>query len=178
VVETDKAGQRKAYMVVDGQRSAGYDGLGKEASFSPDSKRFAYLVGIPAVEGKDLKEALVMDGEVEGRYDSIAASPAWSPNSRHYAYWATQEDKTLVIKDGIALGKYDFATALVFSSDSAHLAWWAKVGAWYRLVVDGQPVGSPYSSYACSFGLKVDANGVRGVAVKEKDVRQISVQWR
>ena len=51
VVTSDQKGIVKAYMVLDGTTSRPYDGLGEDSFFSPNSKRFAYVVASTSKSG-------------------------------------------------------------------------------------------------------------------------------
>ena len=87
---------------MDGEEGKEYDGV-LDLVFSPDSKRFAYVV---AVRGG--KMFAVVDG-VEGKeYDGIGiGSPTFSPDSERVAYLAVRGGKGFVVVDGEEGKEYD-----------------------------------------------------------------------
>jgi len=150
--------------VVDGQSGASYDDI-FGPTFSPDSKRVAY----GARQGKQW--LVVADGRAGAAYDELFDFWRGTPNSVQqadlieaqwlnmdgqsqvpYAVLSTQDVGFLESQSRLKSGvRYQYATRLVFSSDSKHLAYAAKRGGKWVVVLDGQEgaeyhdigVGSP-----------------------------------
>ena len=122
-------------------------------TFSPDSKRLAYVVGFAAesdaiiyrVEGGKVTKqdperfAVVVDGKEREAYDGIVKDTLiFSPDSQQVAYGAKLGDERFVVVDGEEGKKYDGIGegTLIFSPDSRHLAYGAIVGKKSLVVVD------------------------------------------
>ena len=116
-----------------------YDGT---MTFSPDSKRLAYVAGAPQ---KGARVSMVLDG-VEGKqYDNIGMTAlTFSPNSKRFAYPAKKGDVWLVVVDGKETKGYEGVIGpIAFDDEGAHIAYAAKAeGKWF-IVADGRE-GDPY----------------------------------
>ncbi len=125
----------KYFVVVDGVSGKRYDGMGIDTFiFSPDSKRFAYVV----INGKNT--FVVVDGKEEKQYDSIGKGTLiFSPDSKRVAYAVWVGDKNIVVVDGKEGILYDSIgeKSLTFSPDSNHVAYLASEGGKWFVVVDG-----------------------------------------
>ena len=121
-------------MALDGQVGPGFSHVG-DLSFSPDSKRFAY------VYQKDRRGAwgLMLDGKpVAGKYGDIAAFK-FSPDSRKYAFISSAEPEGQAVVVGEHAGPLfpQVLGPLIFSGDSKRLAYVAKRSSGYAMIVDG-----------------------------------------
>lgn len=89
------------------------------ASFSPDSRRFAYFADIPE------KGVAIVEDDVAGPRLKAIGALAFSPDSRHLAYTAmTLDDRLTVVVDGVVgppFAAKDAGTP-VFSADGRHTA--------------------------------------------------------
>ncbi len=108
-------------------------------NISPDGQRNYWLLK------KDKKWKVVLDGEPGPEFVNILF-PTFSPDSRRFAYAAGKLGQGFqVILDGKEYGEGNVSRegpGLTFSADGRHLAWLATSGKKYRMVVDGQIVGS------------------------------------
>jgi Tol biopolymer transport system component len=145
-------------VVLDGQEGPPFYALGY-ASFSPDSKHFAYTTsglvagGVVVVDGKEMPRG--SGGE--------AGAPIFSPDSQHLAYRLPLSVKPgfmiktrwVVMLDGKQSPLFEDVAIIHFSPDSKHIAYAAKRGKddWcvmldeqpgpkFEAIVDG-PVFSP-----------------------------------
>jgi hypothetical protein len=85
-------------------------------SFSPDSKRIAYVA-----RDKD-QWFMVVDGKEGNRFDEILKySPVFSPDSKRVAYAARDKDQWFVIEE-IAEKNTQNKDQISFSPAQAHLA--------------------------------------------------------
>jgi Tol biopolymer transport system component len=84
----------KFFAVADGNAGKAYCDI-REPTFSPDSRRFAY------VARQDDKWLVVVNGNEQKAYDEIGEeSLTFSPDSRRFAYWARSGGKWFVVVDG------------------------------------------------------------------------------
>jgi hypothetical protein len=153
------------HVVIDGVESPAYPDLTRSVppTFSADGARVLYGARIGD------RYALIVDGAPLGS-DHLAPLPAvFSPDGRRIAYGAEDRhavapgqptERQWVVVDGEAgppfRGLSNAPGALLFSSDSRRLAYWARGNDGSHLVVDGvagpaykdigQPVFSPDSS--------------------------------
>lgn len=116
-----------------------YDGT---MTFSPDSKRLAYVAGAPQ---KGSRVSMILDG-VEGKqYDNIGmAALTFSPNSKRFAYPAKRGEAWFVVDDGKEMKGYEGVIGpIAFDDEGARMAYAAKAeGKWF-IVADGRE-GDPY----------------------------------
>lgn len=104
-------------------------------TFSPDSKRIAY------VAGREKKYFAVIDGKEGPPYDAVGLLQ-FSPDSGHSVYVATDNLEKFVVADGVE-GKhykarqFDPIENLQFSADGSHLAYSARVNRDWFVVLDG-----------------------------------------
>jgi len=144
----------KRLAVVDGESSPEYDQV-LNLNFSPNSKRVAFA----AKTGKQW--TVVVDGHPGASYDEVYG-PIFSPDSDSVAFAAREEKKWFVVVNGKAGPEYEGMVengaglakladirygALAFSPDSKHLAYAAKRGGKWVMVVDGQE-GEGYNQVA------------------------------
>ncbi len=133
--------------IVDGEPGAEYDHA-HSPTFSPDSQRFAHGAAFGQHGGTSL---VVLDGE-EGPDYARVAQLTFSPDSRRFAYRAkVSEAQIMVVVDGneCVAGHHwddDLASAIVFSPDSRHVAYF-RVDGWFdrRIVIDDFCVGPSYA---------------------------------
>jgi len=138
-------------VVVDGIEQKSYKWV-MNIAFSPDSKRVAYSAGVMR---EYIEQFVVVDG-VEGRryisqdpYANLKISPPiFSPDSKHVAYVVEMKDKGWVVVDEVEGRHYDeirketiggwdkWDKSLVFSPNG-RIAYWAKQGYGWMVVVDG-----------------------------------------
>jgi len=138
------------YVVVDGQEQKNYRWV-MNITFSPNGERVAYSAGIMGGYG----DCVIVDG-VEGRryisqdpYANLKISPPiFSPDSKHVAYVVEMKDKGWVVVDEVEGRHYDeirketiggwdkWDKSLVFSPNG-RIAYWAKQGYGWMVVVDG-----------------------------------------
>jgi Tol biopolymer transport system component len=170
-------------VVVDGKEGEKYD-IVKCVTFSPDSKRIAYVAGRG---GKEF--AVVDDKEEKQQYDSVSW-PVFSPDGKRLAYQASVERKEgpltttehFVVVDGKEGEHYSDVAVLilsiVFSPNSKRVAYslW-KVGLDRRfMVVDGirekeykdvglTPVFSPDSKHIAYGARKSDTGSFKSFIV-------------
>jgi len=104
-------------------------------TFSPDSKRLAYIA---AVTVKKDKELVVVDGKEGKQYDIISMRPIFSPDSKRVAYLAKTGNKCFVVIDGKEKKQYDLVSHPYFSPDSKRVAYFAKTGNKCFVVIDGK----------------------------------------
>jgi len=131
-VETD---DNKDFVVLDGINGKPYDGRAGNIIFSPDSRRFVYLVQT-AIK----KFFIVVDGIEKKKYDGIGGvSPLFSPDSKRLAYAAFEKNKWYFIVDDKEEGPYDnLGDTLTFSPDSKRFAYVAGIGNKRFVVVEGK----------------------------------------
>jgi outer membrane lipoprotein-sorting protein len=122
-------------VVVDGKQGKLYDEIINESLiFSPDARRVAYVAKVGD------RQVVVVDGKEEKPYDDIDSGEVTSPivgldvvNGRPIFSHKSA--------DGNATGGYIF-----FSPDSRRVAYRAKVGGKWIVVVDGKE-GKPYDDF-------------------------------
>ena len=103
-------------------------------TFSPDSLRYA--VPVTVQEGA----SVMVDGDLQGTYQ-VVGRPVFSSNSMHCAFWAEEDGTGFVVCDGRRGKSFDESGATpVFSPDSTKLAYTAKVGEKWVLIVNQDQV--------------------------------------
>jgi Tol biopolymer transport system component len=94
---------------------------------------------------------VVVDGKAGTEYDDIPSPPIFSPDGKRVAYGVKKGEKQLVVVDGKAGKEYDEISggfppiklapvrfsAVVFSPDGKRVAYAAKNGEKWLVVVDG-----------------------------------------
>ncbi|MEJ2567670.1 MAG: hypothetical protein P8Z50_02150 [candidate division WOR-3 bacterium] len=122
------------FVVLDGKvfPEDGYDFVGNFV-FSPDSKKFAYVVG------KGNQQCIVVDSKA-GQMYNVTGEPVFSPDGKHLAYEAIDSNNLqCIVLDGKEGGKYYGVNNPVFSLDGKHIAYSIMKEDKERLVVvDGK----------------------------------------
>lgn len=155
---------RRAYLVVDGKAGPVHDnigvsvppgiaanrasmqtvyGLGSASSvlFSPDSRRVAYL----AHSGR--MKRVFLDGKADDvEMEFLVGGMVFSDDSKRLAYGGRGfnkffVDKSFLVVDGKKGADYDALGYFGFSHDGKHIAFTAKKGDKFVIVVDGQERG-------------------------------------
>jgi hypothetical protein len=142
----DQTGKR--FVVLDGQPLKAYEKI-SYLTFSPDSKRLAYVAGL------DGKEIVVCDGKEGKRYPKVF-SPIFSPDSQSLAYWAWSVKPVFpdpatnlimyVIRDEKELAQLRGEPRLAFSPDSRILACGTYGGEMYRFGDKSERLTTGYES--------------------------------
>jgi hypothetical protein len=120
---------RQAFLVIDGLEIAIGASIGPtKMAFSPDGKRFAYVISGPDPRNKYFPwlEHVVIDGQGQ-KAVTHAENIIFSPDSKHYAYIFESDSGHLVgdgykvMVDGTAgLNKYAKIGRICFSDNGAH----------------------------------------------------------
>ncbi len=168
----------RAVVVVDGRAGQIYDRIkknldlfGSDIQFSPDGNRTAYV----AIRGG--KMVAVIDGEPELEYDEIPDIPRFSPDSRHVfykVYKVGDETKQFYVVNGKAGPMYDsldYLDYLVFSADGSRMAYSARKGDKWFMMVDGRP--GPEFDEVSHAQFSPDGRRLAYFAVKEEKSRVI-----
>jgi WD40 repeat protein len=141
------------FAVIDGKEGNRYSWIDIYfATFSPDSKHFAYTIRMP-----DMKWAAVVDG-IEGRHFEAKGirDLMFSPDSKRIAYQVTigYDGGGAFVVVGDQIGK-QFRTLwpdkIRFSFDSQHFAYAASDGKKWFIVVDHQEVRSHDSVFQITY---------------------------
>jgi hypothetical protein len=126
----------KDYVILDDNKSKPYDLCGMLV-FSPNCRHFAF-VATKNPGAEFVRSFVVLDG-VEGKdYSDIPSEPLFSPDSKRVAYKAKDDDKQLVVVDGIEGPRHEYLGQLVFSPDSKRFAYVAQDHDGFRVIVDGR----------------------------------------
>jgi hypothetical protein len=164
-------GMEKWYVVLDGRRlrAPSYE-YARDLTFSPDSKRLAYVVS---------DDTLIVDRKAHPRYN-LVTDITFSPDSRRLMYVANTGrggHGSCVVIDGVEGPSYKYITSLpVFSPDSSHVAYSALKSEKGCVVMDGSegkdydhtmlPVFSPDSNHL-GYGAKNDGRAFMVLDGKE-----------
>ncbi|MDO8586367.1 MAG: hypothetical protein Q7T82_04945 [Armatimonadota bacterium] len=167
-------------VVVDGVTGPEYDMIENDSIvFSADGRRVAYVAQIwKGKEGVRFVSSVVVDGQAGLEFYS-ASRPVFSPDGKHLAYGATGNvvsaagtvggalfvieqyplyGNTIVV-DGQAGPRYVYGVQLpVFSQDSKHLAYLAKEGEKWVVVIDGRP-GPAYERVFTMDPIQIQTDG-------------------
>ena len=128
---------RKAVVIIDGKDEPLYDKIGHGIPFfSSDGKHMAYT----AVNSGE-PERVILDGKPGPDFAYIPVlSLLFSPDGQRIAYGGQEiSQKWRVVTDGQPGAAYDQVDNIVFSKDGRHIAYKAKTGERWRLVIDGNP---------------------------------------
>jgi len=150
-----KVGGKQA-VVVDGSEAKFYDGTRlRSLIFSPDSRRVAYVARVGE------KRTVVVDGKEGKSYDDIGSGSVFS--SAVGVEVANGEGVLLSRSlDGTRVGG-----SIFFSPDSRHMAYAAKVGEKWTVVVDGKE-GKQYDRFTAGTTIVFDsAHDLHYLADKE-----------
>ncbi len=133
-------------MVVDGVESEDFDHLGLSYYFTDDN-RPAY-VGVREIESP-LHPPAATDGKVpefERETAGITMNERvyrYGDTGGHYSTWVARPGRRLIlIRDGIPSPEYDEIGWIDFSPDGRRLAYSARQGATWRVIVDGAALGN------------------------------------
>lgn len=132
-------------IVVDGNEKARGKHL-RCLTFSPDSKRTAYVQLLDGDKPDDWKTAVVVDGVVGKAFDGSVESLFFSPDSKRLLYVArrghfVEEGKQSLFENGVAGKEYDLIYSddyPVFSPNGKRHAYVALRGESTFLVLDGK----------------------------------------
>jgi len=181
----------KKYIMLDGIAGKTYEDVGKPI-FSPDSKRLAYWAK------SENKYFFVVDGIEGDKYDAVGnvwgnrhdeehapLNFVFSPDSMHFAYRAQQDNKSMLVVDGMPETiEYDYVYYPVFSPDSKRLAYCAGRDGKAVFVVDGKeekadydgimdiPVFSPDSERVAYIAHRYRGTGMKSVYVVVVDGKE------
>ena len=157
-------------MVVDGVESEEFDHLGLSFSFT-DEGHPAY-VGVREIESP-LQPPAATDGKVpefEREIDGITMNERvyrYGDTGGHYSTWVARPGRRLIlIRDGIPSPEYDEIGWTDFSPDGRRLAYSARQGATWRVIVDGAALGN--------YDLVIPFGGVEPRAFFSPDGRRIA----
>lgn len=128
---------RKAVVIIDGKDEPLYDRIGHGIPFfSSDGKHMAYT----AVNSGE-PERVILDGKPGPDFAYIPVlSLLFSPDGQRFAYGGQEiSQKWRVVTDGQPGPAYDQVDNIVFSKDGRHVAYKAKTGERWMLVIDGKP---------------------------------------
>lgn len=128
----------RVFVVVDEKEGKKYRQI-RKLTFSPDSKRLAYI-GSMVSKGDDLDDYVVVDGQESKAYPSYDKVLVFSPDSKRFAHPAcSKKNRCFVVLDGKEDKKiYDWVESITFSPDSKRLAYVAYKGKHEFLVLDGK----------------------------------------
>ncbi len=145
----------KWFVVVDGREGAPYDDV-RVPMFSPDGRHVAYAAkrGVKQLVVVDGRESEEQDGIVERRTRTLPFV-VFSPDSSHVLYVARRGPKSFVVLDGHAGAEYDeidegkascqmwnysdvSVACQLFSADSKRIAYRARRGEKWLVVIDGK----------------------------------------
>ncbi len=128
----------KFFPVVDGKEFHGYNRIGANILFTPDSRQFAYLVS------DDMNTWNVMiDGQIKKKVQGEVQWMEFSPDSHHfaYAYWqqisSNEQEAHLVIDEREKTGYKGILTNFhSFSPDSRRFAYGGEINLRQFAVID------------------------------------------
>lgn len=134
-VQTEAFGNRDPYVVIDGKKGKMFAApYVQYLSFSPDSKRVAYLVRTKQDDG----EWFVVDGENEGKHFTLIHWPfLFSPDSSKLTYTASHNKWCGIVVNGTRWRDH-CATQFLFSADSSRLAYIAEADDKVHYKKDGR----------------------------------------
>jgi len=144
----------KSFAVLDGIEQQYYDLILASARFSPDSEHIIY-------EARQGKKTIAVIDYTEFTYDAINGPIYISPDSSSIAFVARNINaEHFVVQDGIEGKKYDeieiYNLDLYFSADGGHLAYVAKEGGnWYVVLDEKESI--PFSSSSVDITFSPDS---------------------
>lgn len=115
--------EEELYLVVDSEETKSpYEYIG-DIVFSFDGKLMAYI-------GNTEEDSRIVLNNQEGKfYDSITqGSLTFSPDGKRSAYSAEKNGKWVIVLDGVESKVYDWLSNPVFSPDSEHIGYGARIG--------------------------------------------------
>ena len=137
-------GKGRGHIVVDGKAGTDYEGLAGRPVFSADSGRVAFV----ARNTQDLWFAVVDGVERPDKHPAVKGLPGVSPNllfsldGRRLATVVSVETggvaKQIVVADHQEGAKYDEIAGLAISPNGERLAYAARTGSQWSVVVDGR----------------------------------------
>ena len=163
----------KCAAVVEGVKGPQYDDIGR-IMFSSDGRHVAYVA-------KSRGMFTVVVDSIEGsHYTRIDESTfCFSPDNRRFAYQASSQGKLFVVLDGDPRESSDNFPGLcvpLFSPDSRDVAYFARSGDNYCIVVGKERVGQ-YDGLI--EGAKVvwdDASHLHTVAFRDRELFRVSIE--
>jgi len=161
--------KQRHVMVIDGVESEEFDQLGLSFSFTDDGHP-AY-VGVREIESP-LQPPTLTDGRVpefEREAEGITMNERvyrYGDTGGHYSTWVARPGRRLIlIRNGIPSPEYDEIGWTDFSPDGRRLAYSARQGATWRVIVDGATLGN--------YELVIPFGGVEHPAFFSPDSRRI-----
>lgn len=117
----------KRFVVIDGEEGDEYSAASVfNLTFSPDGKHIAYVA-----DGHVFLDRV----PVKGPEGIVKSTPLFSPDSQHLVYIVDQDGKQSVVVDGVSSKQYDKIGTIAFSPDDRRLAYRAKAGKnWFMVV--------------------------------------------
>jgi hypothetical protein len=157
---------RNGSVVVDGVRDREYDEIGKSSLiFSPDSRRVAYA----ANRGRNW--LVVVDGAEGKEYDALGQGNFAVLDSRREAYATLRANPEMVALEDIIE-----ANRPLFSPDSRRIAYWARRGNKWLVVVDGLE-GRQYDGFLRGSNVVFDGpRSLHALAVLGSEVLRVKME--
>ena len=137
-----------------------------ELTFSPDSRRFAYVFLNSKIEGRYiwLRPMLTVDGNTGRSVHEVIEGVTFSPDSKHWAAAVRDDKRWRILLDDKELPLCDEVLAPVFAPSGLHLAYPARSGVNWYMVRDskagpkydkaGLPVFSPDAKHLAHFAAR------------------------
>jgi len=134
---------KKSFVVVDNQAGPKYETILGGPVFSPNSARVAYMA--VAYVSRPVEQLLILDGQVVSKIDNGQLGlPVFSPDSKRIACAGERaKHDCFMMVDNYCGAKYDSTSDGYFSPDSKRLAYSARQGDKWFIVVNEQR-GSNY----------------------------------
>jgi WD40 repeat protein len=127
---------------IDGQKGRKYVQIPKNGiAFNPTGERMIYAAQVGS------KLVLVENGKESSQYDSLGI-PVFSPDGKHVAAPAKTGSMQVMLYDGQESMKYEgLGDDIVFSDDSEHYAYFAKIRGKVSVVWDGKAQSLSFDEY-------------------------------